>query len=410
MTLIKDYPTLYKLSANGKITQWNIQVVKENEKYYIQTRNGYIDGKKIEHQRAIPRGKGKKTIEEQAISEADSKFRGKTERDVYTEHNPLSESSKKKIKVKTTFLQKKIRELNYPFIRPMLAQKIEKESKSCDFSKNIKKVKFPAFAQPKVDGLRCLAFYEKGKVHLRTRNNLEYNFMEHIKKDIMKFYKVLKKERTDWGYIYFDGEIYNPNIPFEEISGKARLKKPNEKDLKVVKSLKLYLFDMFSLDDLKEPFTERYTELKTLFNKVKPKELVLVPNTLVSDTTDICSTFKKYIKEGYEGLMVRNQEAPYKIDKRSYDLLKFKSFEDDEFEIIGYKEGSGSQKGAVIWIVKTKLGKEFSVAPKWTIKKRRQMFKNGDEYIGKELTVKYQELSSDGIPRFPIGIAIRFDK
>ena len=408
MEVIKKYPTLYKLSSNGKITQWNIKVIKEGDKYYIQTENGYTDGKKIPHKREIKRGKAKRTKEEQAISEADSKFRAKTERDVYREEMPSKD--KKAVNKGKNKLEKRIYELGYPFIRPMLAQKIEFSKKDCIFTKNIKKVKFPALIQPKLDGLRCLVHIQKGKIQMRTRNNLEYSFMDHIKEDLQKMYKALKKLRKDWDFTYFDGEIYNPDIPFEEISGKSRIKKPKEADLKIISSLKLYLFDMFTLKDLDEPFSKRYALLHHLFQLVKPKHLVLVKNQIINKPKDICSIFDKYMSEGYEGIMVRNQKASYKIDKRSYDLLKYKSFEDDEFEIIGFKQGSGSQKGAIIFILKTKEGKEFSAVPNGTIASGRKMFKEGDKYIGKMLTVEYQELSQDGIPRFPKGKAIRFDK
>ena len=410
MEIIKDYSTLYKLSANGKIVQWNIKVVKEDDKYYIQTENGYTDGKKILNRRGVLKGKAKRTVEEQAISEADSKFRAKTERDVYTDTIPLKNKKSKK-NVKGSKLETKIDELGYPFIRPMLAQKLEFSKKDCVFTKNIKKVKFPAIAQPKLDGLRCLVHINKdGEIQMRTRNNLEYLFMEHIKEDLQKFYKELKKKRKDWEFVFFDGEIYNPDIPFEEISGKSRIKKPTEEDLEIISTLKFYLFDMFSLDKLDESFFKRYKLLKSLFKKVKPSNLVLVNNVIIEKPEDICSTFDRFMEEGYEGIMIRNIEAPYKVDKRSYDLLKYKSFEDDEFEIIGFKEGKGTQKGAIIFICKTKDDKEFSVVPNGSISKRRKMFKEGDKYIGQQLTVEFQELSQEGIPRFPKGKAIRFDK
>jgi len=35
------------------------------------------------------------------------------------------------------------------------------------------------------------------------------------------------------------------------------------------------------------------------------------------------------------------------------------------------------------------------------------LFQNGSNYIGQQLTVRYQELTDDGVPRFPVGIAIR---
>jgi hypothetical protein len=39
-----------------------------------------------------------------------------------------------------------------------------------------------------------------------------------------------------------------------------------------------------------------------------------------------------------------------------------------------------------------------------------QYFKNPKLFIGKQLTVQYQGLSKDGIPRFPVGVGLRMDK
>ena len=49
----------------------------------------------------------------------------------------------------------------------------------------------------------------------------------------------------------------------------------------------------------------------------------------------------------------------------------------------------------------------FSVRPKGTIEMRRDWFKNSKKYIGKKLTVIYQELSELGVPRFPVGKSVR---
>jgi DNA ligase-1 len=43
------------------------------------------------------------------------------------------------------------------------------------------------------------------------------------------------------------------------------------------------------------------------------------------------------MEEGYEGIMVRNPNSPYEISKRSSYLQKYKEFDDDEFEIIGFQ-------------------------------------------------------------------------
>ena len=94
------------------------------------------------------------------------------------------------------------------------------------------------------------------------------------------------------------------------------------------------------------------------------------------------------------------------LDKKVF-RQKFKTFCDDEFEIIDYKEGSGLDSGTVIWKCKTKDGKEFDVRPKGTVDERKKLLKNGNKCIGKMLTVTYQELSEYGVPRFPVGKTIR---
>ena len=105
--------------------------------------------------------------------------------------------------------------------------------------------------------------------------------------------------------------------------------------------------------------------------------------------------------------MVRNLKGAYRIGKRSADLQKVKTFLDGEYRIVDYLEGTGNEAGCVIWVCETLEGRQFRVRPRGTQEERKLLFQNGDEYIGKMLTVRYQELTDDGVPRFPVGIAIR---
>ncbi len=73
----------------------------------------------------------------------------------------------------------------------------------------------------------------------------------------------------------------------------------------------------------------------------------------------------------------------------------------------GYKEGEGLEKGCVIWICKTPKGQEFAVRPRGTHEERAELFSDADSYVGKKLTVRYQELTTDGLPRFPVGLTFR---
>ena len=81
-----------------------------------------------------------------------------------------------------------------------------------------------------------------------------------------------------------------------------------------------------------------------------------------------------------------------------------KEFQDDEFEIIGGKEGTGTDTGCIIYRCITADGKEFDARPKGTVEDRQQMMIELPDSIGKMLTVRYAEYSDDGIPQHPVGI------
>jgi DNA ligase-1 len=112
------------------------------------------------------------------------------------------------------------------------------------------------------------------------------------------------------------------------------------------------------------------------------------------------------VLNGYEGVMVRNCDSLYKSGYRSKDLQKYKEFIDDEFEIVGGQEATGEDKGTVIFECMSKKC-VFSVRPRGSREFRRQMWENLQTYIGKKLTVRYQNLSELGVPRFPVGISVR---
>ena len=57
--------------------------------------------------------------------------------------------------------------------------------------------------------------------------------------------------------------------------------------------------------------------------------------------------------------MIRNKDGEYGINKRSKNLQKFKEFYDQEFQIVGYEEGTGNDAGTVIWVCMTQQGDLF---------------------------------------------------
>jgi DNA ligase-1 len=117
--------------------------------------------------------------------------------------------------------------------------------------------------------------------------------------------------------------------------------------------------------------------------------------------------FAEFVEVGYEGIMLRNAAGVYRANYRSNDLQKYKEFMEEEYRIIDFTQGEGRDAGAVIWVCETADGKVFTLRPRGSFDQRRAWFSDGDKYIGKYVTVIYQELTEDGKPRFPVGKALR---
>ena len=180
--------------------------------------------------------------------------------------------------------------------------------------------------------------------------------------------------------------------------------------MKEIKTLKYYIFDLINLKDLNMSYINRFKLLETFKSLFKGTPIVIEPLISINKKKDIVTVHNRLVKDGYEGLMLKNMDAPYELDKRSKYLLKVKMFKDDEFKIIGFSKEDRDGKPLVIWKCVTSTGHEFNVRPKGTEEERHELYKNAKEYIGHLLTVKYFELTDDGIPRFPVGLGIRYDK
>jgi DNA ligase-1 len=184
---------------------------------------------------------------------------------------------------------------------------------------------------------------------------------------------------------WLDGECYAPDKTFEEITS---LFKTNPKDLE------FHIFDYFDLERPELTFEERM-------------DCISIDTFLVKKKSSVKTYHDLFTSRGYEGVMIRDAKSTYEVGKRSNYLLKYKEFQTEEYEIIGAKTGHGRDANAVVWICKTGNGQEFTVRPEGTITQRQEHYKNYKKYIGKMLTVRFQNLTTLGLPRFPIGVVIR---
>jgi DNA ligase-1 len=200
-----------------------------------------------------------------------------------------------------------------------------------------------------------------------------------------------------------DGELYSDELTFQEIVGLVKKETLREGDAQKMAKIFLFVYDTIR----EGTNAERNTFLTNLFASNICSSLRHLSSTTCETIEDVKRLHAEYVAEGYEGLILRNTAGTYNVGFRSSDLQKYKEFEDAEYPVVGFKEGDGLDKGCVIWICKTGAGNEFAVRPRGTREERSAAFLAGSTMIGKPLTVRYQELTTDGIPRFPVGIAFR---
>ena len=366
--IIHETQTVYKKTSTGKIQQWRAWVETTDTGYLLKVESGQTDGKLTETAgRVIDEGKQKRTAREQAIFEATSKMNKKRDEAYFDTIGDAQTQIK---------------------LLPMLAH---------SFTKRKHNITYPAIVQRKFDGVRCLAILNKdGTVTLMSRKGKEFPHLNHIRKDIAA--------NNSNESIVIDGEIYSDTLTFQELVGLVRRETLKEGNDKQMLEVSLRVYDCINLNN-EADFTSRY---KTITAITRGAEyLSLVENVSVTTEKEIHKCQARFVEEGYEGAMVRNLTGAYAIGKRSANLQKVKTFLDDEFEIVGFTQGTGGETGCVIWVCKIQSGAEFSVRPRGTREERQVYFQNGDIYFGHMLTVRYQELTDDGIPRFPVGISIR---
>jgi DNA ligase-1 len=379
-----DFGEVYKITSGKKLYLWHILVSTEGSKVFEISSHGEENGKIMTHKKEITVAKGKKTLIEQAIQDAKRKYTNKIEKEGYI-HD-----------------KKKLLDGSHIIIRPMLAHTFTVDA----LKKRGKTISFPCYVQPKLDGIRCVSYLKDGNVVMESRKGIEFNFMNNIRNDI---HKILKKNDN----LYLDGEIYTDKLSFEVISGLVRLKdEPSSAQMTSMKKLQYSVYDCIITDSLDAPFQERNKILEFLLGnekKHKYKSVIPVLTEIIETADEIRGKHDEYVDEGFEGLMLRNMNSKYEIDKRSKDLQKFKDFKEEEFKITGFHQGSGDDKGCIVWECETDDGKPFSAEPLGTRQHRRKLFKDGNKYIGQLLTVKFFCYTKDGIPRFPKGKDVRIN-
>ncbi len=363
-------PKLFKISSTGAQQEWEIYT-KDN---VIVTKWGQVDGKLQKSEDVIKEGKNQGRSNEttplqQAEAEATSQWEKKLKKG-YVKSLDDAEAGL-------------VDDVITGGIEPMLAKRFDEQGD---------KVVYPAFAQPKFDGHRCVAVVKKGKATLWSRTRKPITGLPHIIKAIEDL--GLKKD------IVLDGELYNHDYKnnFEELTSFIRNPEPKE-GYEVVQ---YHVYDIAG----EGSFRFRNGQLNSI---VRYEPLVRVETKEVNDEDELIEFFEESLRKGYEGAMVRNAAGLY-VNKRSTDLLKIKEFQDAEFEIVDVEEGRGKLAGKAIFVCENKAGVKFKAKMKGDQDELAKYWKKPALVIGRLLTVQYQGLTGkNGVPRFPVGLRFRED-
>lgn len=358
-----DLPILYKLNVNNKINTWKI-IIEEN---YYWTEFGMLDGtiQKSDKVFCFGKNKGKKnetSDEQQAFLEAKSIWLRKIEKEnFFTNIEDVHDIT---------------------FNPPMLAKVYKGE-----YEDDMK------FIQPKLDGVRCNISLDKGEIISKSRKNKKFYSTAHIEAELSEIFE-------KYPDLHLDGELYNHDLhdDFNKIVSLVKKQKITENDKRNIEStVHYYVYDAW-FDNLPgATFDERFKMVREALLHLK--NVVIVPTYKVGSGKDIDYYFNMFTSNGYEGAIIR-LDKPYE-HKRSSNLLKYKKFQDDEFEIIEVNIGKTNTIAESLTI-RLKNGNLCNATLAFPDDKCKEILENKDKYIGKMATVCYFGITNDGMLRFPV--------
>lgn len=273
------------------------------------------------------------------------------------------------------------------FQPPMLAKVYDGEY-TCDIK----------YCQPKLDGIRCNVSLKNREIIAISRKNNPFYTVNHIKESLSS---ILNEYPT----LHLDGELYNHVLhdDFNKVVSLVKKEHLSQEDnIEVIKYIRYNIYDLWDDNNPNMSFSERNRLINTLFQDIP--YIDIVPTLEVSSDEEVEACFEKFTNDGYEGLILR-KDAPYE-HKRSKNLLKYKKFMDDEFEILDICEGKIKGYAEYAYI-KLHDGQICKATFSYTDDECMNILKNKALLIGKLATVEFFGYTTDGKLRFPILKSIR---
>ena len=403
-----DFKTLVSKDSKGKIRVVEISY-EGNEAtriYTIYRYTGQFEGKMTKQPEIIvDRGKATRNIHEQVELQFNALVKGYKDKGYIELENEIDNYNSEE-------LYKLFGDApagTNGVVKPMLAKQADKVTKTNIFDKKW-------IASRKIDGLRCIIYLgDDGKLHTSSRGATNYDSAMF---EILTHPALIKLFKNNEG-LMLDGECYHHGYTLQQINSIARTQK-------VAKDLEVLQFYWYDIVDLNNPFKSRLAKMKSLATELKEygseiswepdrvfKEnelrIQFVPQVEVSGWDNMMKLHNEYVSEGWEGLVIRDPERPYKPNGRTNDMIKIKVYKDDCFKVVGKEAGlRGSED--MVFIMQMPDGRTFKAKPFGDREQKQEYWINFEEkYNGHIGECKFFYYSDDAIPLQPAFKAFRDD-
>lgn len=234
--------------------------------------------------------------------------------------------------------------------------------------KLVDKIKFPAYAQMKMDGMRFNAIVRNGKVEYRSRNGKEIQLLGNLDADFIKLAGELD--------FVFDGELLvkDKGVVLDRQTGNGILNKANKGKISDLEASKVRatIWDIIPYSYFVDgkcpfPYSKRMDSLNLLMDTHQPEKVSLVDSWEVENYEEVKTLFESLLSDGQEGVILKDGNGIWE-DKRSKTQIKFKGELECDLKIVAVEEGKGKAAGmlgAIVCesadgIVKVSVGSGFN--------------------------------------------------
>tara|TARA_R110000772_G_C13310328_1_gene440506 strand:- start:36420 stop:37697 length:1278 start_codon:yes stop_codon:yes gene_type:complete len=422
--MVKNDIILYSKDNNGNPLQWKISIVNKNNTCSLYMASGRVGGAKTvnwEHNIVgVNVGKSNaNTPYEQAVSRLNSRVT-KKKRGGYIQLLPTQELQVLTSKDEEFSIGQlkewlpEYREDLEGFQKPMFAaQYFRTKSNWIDpygkwwkdrkhfYIKNPYELKekgavaakFPMLGQPKINGLRSTLYLnDEGKAKLKSKDGLTFHAPSHITK-----WADANKEIFDGGLV-IDGELWIEGESLQVIQSAVKAFNINTPRV---------LFVPFDLAIDKATNIERWRFLKAqvypLFTLDAP--FMTIKSFKITSDSQAQGFCDRFIKEGHEGLILRDYNASYGFGSRKNTMLKLKRTISVDFTII--RIVPQPKRPDLALFICSHEGQEFKVTPTFDEAKKAHIMKYPKEYIGKKLQTAFYEWTDAGKPLHIVETVVR---